>query len=257
MNIPPKWTVKSRAKSPYEAVQCTCVAPSGKVQYLYHPLWVILRDLVKFQRILKFCVKLKAYKPDKTELSNILWLMITTCIRTGGGASEDDHRGMTTLLRRNVVRIKGKTFLKFVGKSGIKHCIHVKDRRSQKFLKTQTSKPGAKNDRLFGESAGRLNSYVKTTFGKDFTCKDIRTCQANIQMVETLRGSRGLAPKQAIAEASKTAADLLGHTVAISKKNYVCEGIAAAFLRDPQKFHSSRDTHAVLKHCLREYLEPI
>lgn len=256
MNIPPKWTVKEKALSPYDAVQCTCVAPSGKVQYMYHPMWVILRDLIKFKRILKFCVKLKAYKPNKTELSGIIYLMINTCIRTGGGSSDDDHRGMMSLLRGNVDN-GSKIHIKFVGKSGIRHCIHVKDRRCQKFLKSLLSKPGKKTDNLFSESASTLNAYVKKTFGNDFTCKDIRTCQANIRMVEVLRQSSGLKPKQAIAEAREASAKLLGHSVAISKKNYVCEGIITSYVSNPKKFHASRDTNAVLKHCLKDYLEPI
>jgi len=257
MNVPPNWKIKEKSQSPYDAVQCTCVAPSGKIQYMYHPLWVLLRDLVKFKRILRFCVKLKAFKPNKTQLSGIIYLMINTCIRTGGGSGDDDHRGMMSLLRGNAVRKGSGVHLKFVGKSGIRHCIHVRDRRSREFLKSLLSKPGKNTDKLFTESASTLNAYVKKTFGNDFTCKDIRTCQANIRMVEMLRKSSGLEPKEAITQAREASAKLLGHSVAISKKNYVCEGIITAYTNNPKKFHSSRDTNAVLKHCLKEYLEPI
>jgi len=259
MNVPPDWKIRSRAKTPYEAIQATCVAKGGKVQYIYHPLWVILRDILKFERIMNLAIKLRDYKPDRSEASKVLWLMINTCVRTGNLGSPNDHRGMVSLRRENVVISKsGRMHLSFTGKSGIAHNIHVREAKCRHFLEARLQLPGKKSDKLFGVSADGLNKLVKEKLGKSFTCKDIRTCQANIRMVEVLceSGCRksGLTPKAAVAKASAESALLLGHTVAISKKNYVCSGIATSYLKNPKQFHRTRNYGAVLKRCLREYL---
>lgn len=255
ISVPPDWKIKSRAKTPYEPIQATCVAKGGKIQYIYHPLWVILRDILKFKRIMSLSAKLKNYRPDSSEVSQVLWLMIATCVRTGNSDSSNDHRGMVALLRKNVVKSKsGRIHLRFTGKSGIGHDIRVKDKKCREFLSKRLRLPGKKTDKLFSVSADQLNSHLKDRVGKSFTCKDIRTCQANIQMVEELCESSRMTPKEAIAQASKKAASLLGHTVAVSKKNYVCSGIAAAYLKNPAKFHRSRNQATLLKECLKEYL---
>jgi len=254
--IPPAWTLKHESKSPYDPIQRTMLDAKGKTQYQYHPLWIILSELVKFKRILSLCNKVYKFKPDITnEQSMLLGLMVKTCIRTGNEGPCDGNIGLVNLRRQNVLKSKKRLYLKFTGKSGVTHKIEIVDKSNLDFLKDKYSKTKNKTDKLFRTTAEELNDFVRKTWGKRFTCKDIRTCQANLALISSLKKSRGMNPKKAIIQAHEHSAHLLGHTVSISKKNYTCPGIDKMFIDNPNLFYKSKCDSKILKECLHEYLE--
>jgi len=246
--IPPCWKILRKAKSPYEHVQAVCEGAGGKIQYIYHPLWSIIRDFLKFHKMIKMCLKVKTYESDNSLLGNTLALMLQTCIRTGS-VENKKSLGLTTLTKKNIFINKKKLYLNFTGKSGVKHCIEITEPKLVKFIFLR-NKAVRGNQPLFGVSASELNVYIKNVWGSSFTCKDIRTCKANLEFIETLIKSREV-PGKALKEASEKSAELLGHTVAVSKKNYVFPELSEFYLEDPDKFKRARNSAKLLKSILK------
>jgi len=251
VGIPPNWKILRKAKSTYEHVQAVCEGAEGKIQYIYHPLWNIIRDFLKFEKMIKMCIKVKTYKSDNTLLGNTLELMLHTCIRTGSSENKE-ALGLTSLTKKNVLIEKKKLYLNFVGKSGVKHCIQIIDPKLIKFI-YERNKTVRGNQPLLGITASALNAYVKKVWGSAFTCKDIRTCKANLEFIDTLIKSREV-PKKALKEASEKSAELLGHTVAVSKKNYLFSELAEYYLEDPDKFKRARNSAKLLKSIIKSQL---
>ena len=256
MNIPPNWKVIKKAKSPYDSIQATCIAPNGKTQYIYHPLWVMLREVIKFKKLIGLTKALKKYRPENTEMGQILWLMFQTCIRTGNTLSGREHLGLVALKQKNLIVDPAGVFLEFVGKAGVHHNIRIVDRRSIKFLrKKKLTGMRSRNKRLFCVTDSNLNVYLKEQWGSDYTCKDIRTYQANIRLIETLMTRSEKTPRQHFESAVDQSAVLLGHTKSISKKNYLCSAIHEMYIQDPTVFYRARKSSSLLLQCLKHYFK--
>jgi len=247
VGIPPNWKVLRKAKNPYEPIQAVCEGAKGKIQYIYHPLWDVIRNFLKFHKMIKMCLKVKTFTNDNSLLGNTLSLMLHTCIRTGSSDNRTSL-GLTTLTKKNIFIDKNKLYLKFIGKSGVSHCIKITDPKLIKFIYSR-NKAVRGNQPLLGVSAASLNAYIKKEWGSTFTCKDIRTCKANLEFIEILINSREV-PKKALKEASEKSAELLGHTVAVSKKNYIFSELAGFYLEDPDKFKRARNSAKLLKSIL-------
>jgi DNA topoisomerase-1 len=58
LKIPPMWKSVEISEDPTEYLQVTGTDLSGKVQYIYHPLFISLTEFHKFNRIKQFCIKL-------------------------------------------------------------------------------------------------------------------------------------------------------------------------------------------------------
>ena len=251
MNIPPNWEVISKAKSPYDPIQVICKGSNNKIQYLYNPLWNILREVLKFKKMKSLTNVLVHYKPDNSDLGQLLWLMFSTCIRTGNNTNNSDHSGLLGLKQKNLIISKNKVFLKFIGKSGVKHCIAITDRKSKKFLKSK--KNTGKENKLFQTTGIQLNDYLKKLWGQRFSCKDIRTYQANVKLIEELMKKSNKTPKQHFEYSLQESAELLGHTKNVSKKSYICPSIKEVFLSETEKFKRARKSSSMLLYCLNHY----
>ena len=58
LNIPPKWINVNISNSDTDYLQATGNDSKGRVQYLYHPVWVTLSKLEKYNRLKLFAKKL-------------------------------------------------------------------------------------------------------------------------------------------------------------------------------------------------------
>lgn len=271
MAVPKKWTIVQQATDPLDPIRTVYKTASGKLQYIYHPYWILLTKILKYKKIKVLCGKINKFKPTSVShtkqhmLHNMIYLVLHTCIRMGNvdsGVSKDDHVGLVALTKKHLVVRNGGVKLEFTGKSGVKHCIGVTDVHCQKFLSYVAKSPGIhlfmyKRPGISGFSrvtADDLNTYIKSVWGGAYSCKDIRTCQANMRVVTELMSCRAKS-RDAIRRAHESAASLLGHSVSISKKNYICPGVVQMYRGDSELFLRARSSSKLLKLCIDCYLK--
>jgi len=272
MNIPPNWELIQRSKNPTDPIRATCKAPKGKVQYIYNPLWIVLAKVLKFKKLLKLCTKIRKFEilqnisdPKDNMLQHMINVVLHTCVRIGNdetGTSINEHAGLVSLTKKHLCFKGNNVYLEFIGKSGVKHHIIIKDKMCRKFLK-KCYNVNDKNIYLFKYlthngyhriSSNDINTYIKQIWGKDFSCKDIRTYQANIQLITSLIISEEKTTNQKIKKSIHSAANLLGHSDSICKKNYLCEHIIDMYKSDYNKFSKKKKPNTILCECLKDYL---
>ena len=272
MNIPPNWELIQRSKNLTDPIRATCKAPNGKVQYIYNPLWIVLAKILKFKKLLKLCNKINKFvimpnitNPKDDMLQHMINLVLHTCVRIGNdetGTSLNEHVGLVSLTKKHVCSKNNKVSLDFIGKSGVKHSIVVNDKLCRKFIR-KCYNVNDNNIYLFKYltpkgyhriSSNDINTYIKNIWGDDFSCKDIRTYQANIQLIKSLVHSNEKNTNQNIKKSINSAANLLGHSDSICKKNYLCEHIIDLYKTDPVLFNKRKKPNTLLSTCLKDYL---
>ena len=272
MNIPPNWELIHKSKNPTDPIRATCKAPKGKVQYIYNPLWIVLAKILKFKKLLKLCTKIRKFEilqnisdPKDNMLQNMINVVLHTCVRIGNdetGTSINEHAGLVSLTKKHLCFKGNNVSLEFIGKSGVKHNIIIKDKMCRKFFK-KCYKVNDKNIYLFKYltpngyhriSSNDINTYIKQIWGNDFSCKDIRTYQANIQLITSLIFSEEKTTNQNIKKSIHSAANLLGHSDSICKKNYLCEHIVEMYKTNHKMFSKKKKPNTILCECLKDYL---
>jgi DNA topoisomerase-1 len=253
--IPPAWTDVWICPIPLGHLQATGRDARGRKQYRYHPRWRSVRDANKYHRVLAFGKSLCAIRarvdadlsrpglPREKVLATVVRLLERSLIRVGNGeyVKQNGSYGLTTLRNRHV-RVAGETLhFAFRGKSGIRHCIDVHDRRLARVVRRLQELPGqelfqyeeADGARRSLDSAD-VNEYLRTISGQDFTAKDFRTWAGTVLMVCALREfatfqSQSQAKKNLVG-AIKTVAERLGNTVAVCRKCYVHPAVLDSYL---------------------------
>ena len=121
LRVPPAWTDVEISSDPTSYVQVTGKDVSGKVQYIYHPLFVTLTEYHKYSRLKEFCSRLhlltnriKSIKKrsinDRLYLIALMFrLMSKTHARIGNDnyIDDDDPKkssyGLTTLNSKHII----------------------------------------------------------------------------------------------------------------------------------------------------------
>ena len=130
--IPPAWQNVWICPSPDGHILATGIDERGRKQYIYHPKWRTLRDLIKFYRMIVFGAALPVIRKninanlDSSKLSHdkvlaaMLWILDNTYIRIGNDIyfQENESVGLTTLTDKNIVIAGSVVTLSFKGKSG-------------------------------------------------------------------------------------------------------------------------------------------
>jgi DNA topoisomerase-1 len=250
LKIPPNWTSVKVSKSPLDYLQATGYDAKGKIQYIYHPLFVELTNQDKFIRLKNFINafdKINAVlKKDKSLIAFLFKLLQKTYIRVGNDcyAKENKTYGLTTLEKRHfIIGSTGNEIeIKFNGKRSVSQKILIKDpyliRGLKMILNNHKNSPGT--TRIFEPiTAIDMNNYLKN-FNSEFTVKDFRTYYSNILFIEKLQSSStGTGTGTTTSLINKTydfVAEKLGHSKGISKKAYIYPGIAEKFIEDPGYF---------------------
>lgn len=273
LGIPPIWTDVKISDSPLSYLQVTG-EDGKKTQYIYHPLWVALGDIEKYQRLKFFCKKLpllekrikKDLKTPGTEsytLAILFTIMKKTHTRIGNECYAKDNKtyGLTTLEFRHL-RLCKKNLIKleFVGKKGVKQKIEFTDALCYTYLKKLRDARrvlGSSVDRIFSIDANRMNNYLRDAMGSEFSCKDFRTYGSNILFLQTLcaldEPKTKTESKKNINATYDVVAEKLGHTRAISKKSYVMPILAETYEEDPHRFCSTKRSD--IKKLMLEFTE--
>ncbi|MGV3654717.1 MAG: DNA topoisomerase IB [Noviherbaspirillum sp.] len=252
--IPPAWNDVWICPSRNGHLQAVGRDARGRKQYRYHARWRALRDEVKYGRMLSFGQALPRIRsqveadlalpglPREKILATIVTLLQATMMRIGNEeyARVNKSFGLTTLRNRHA-RIEGPVVeFQFRGKSGVRHCVRVNDRRLARIVRQTRDLPGQDLFQYAGEDAALhtvgsadVNEYLRAISGEDYTAKDFRTWYGTVLAALALR-SLGPADspaeaKKHVAQAVEAVARQLGNTAAICRKCYVHPAVLEAY----------------------------
>ncbi len=254
LRIPPAWDdvwICARASG---HLQATGRDARGRKQYRYHPDWSETRNQTKYYRMVQFGEALPALReridadlgqrglPREKVLATILRLMELTFIRVGNKeyARANKSYGLTTL-RDKHVSVEGATIhFHFVGKSGQKHAIDVRDRRLARIVKQCRDITGYELFQYYDEDgtrqavgSGDVNDYLREVTGVEYSAKDFRTWGGSVMAAAILSAMDAAesetARKRNVVEAVKQVAATLGNRPATCRKYYVHPAVLEAY----------------------------
>jgi DNA topoisomerase-1 len=256
--IPPAWQEVWICPNGKGHILATGIDDKGRKQYIYHPKWRTMRDLIKFYRMIIFARALpKIRRTIDANLSRrtldrdkvigvMLWLLDNTYLRIGNELyfSENDSVGLTTLSDKNLVVAGPVTTLSFRGKSGKDHQITFDDARIARIIEALINVRGP---RLFRYREGAayqnieaplVNAYLHDITGEHVSAKDFRTWGGTLMAFNHLVVSDDKTPKpeKVVIEAVDAAANVLGNTRTVAKSSYIHPDILNAY--GEKNFHT-------------------
>jgi DNA topoisomerase-1 len=263
LHIPPNWTNINISTRDTDYLQVTGNDTKGRTQYIYHPVWVELAKIEKYERMKLFTTKVEIIKKringilskkmDLTSKEYIIALlfriMLLTHSRVGNDqyAEENNTYGLTTLLKKHVKINGSNVILSFLGKKSIKQELKFIDPVSARILTELIKIPGPRLFKTKFEEHIRsldMNNYLHEITGVEITCKDFRTYSSNNLFIKILCSKpipiTQSEIKRTINQCYDEVAEYLGHTRAVSKSSYVMPIIAENYARSPQLFVKSK-----------------
>jgi DNA topoisomerase-1 len=274
--IPPAWTDVWVCPAANGHIQATGRDARGRKQHRYHPRWREVRDEAKYHRVLAFARALPRLRarvqedlaqgglPRTKVLAAVVRLLETTLIRVGNEeyARDNGSFGLTTLRERHA-EVNGHTVtFTFRGKSGVRHCVDVSDRRLARVVRRCQELPG---EELFqyvnGDGVTRdvtsddVNGYLREAAGEEFTAKDFRTWAATVLAARALQEFESFdsdaQAKRYVVAAIESVAKRLGNTTSVCRKCYVHPAVVDAYLDGTLLQSLRRRVEAELKGDLR------
>ena len=244
--IPPAWKNVWICMLENGHLQVTGLDIKQRKQYIYHPVWIALRNQTKFYRMIQFAYALPEIRmnlekdlalhglKERKVLATVVSLMERTSIRIGNEVYEKLYGsyGLTTLKDRHFKGTSSKLRFTFKGKKGIKHDITFTNKKLARIVQQCKEIPGKELFQYYDEEgkhypidSGMVNDYIKEISGHDFTAKDFRTWSGTVNAFIALN-ELGMADteterKKIIVSALDKVACLLGNTRAVCKKYYV------------------------------------
>jgi DNA topoisomerase-1 len=235
-------------------MQATGKDARGRKQYRYHPRFREIRDESKFDKMIAFGHALpdihrrldedlsKRGFPREKVLATVVALLEKSLVRVGNEeyAKENKHYGLTTLRNRHV-KIEGSEIkFSFLGKSGVKHRISLRDRKLARVVKNLQELPGQvlfqyldDEKNLCKVTSNDVNSYLKEISGQDFTAKDFRTWAGTVLAItrlleqEPANSKKGV--KSTVSKVIKEVAQELGNTPSVCRKCYIHPAVLEQF----------------------------
>lgn len=253
--IPPAWTDVWICPDANGHLQATGRDARGRKQHRYHPRWRAVRDESKYGRMIAFAQALPRLRqrvrrdlarrglPRAKVLATVVRLLETTLIRVGNDeyARQNHSFGLTTLRDEHAAVRGAKVTFCFRGKSGVRRCLDLEDRRLARIVKACQDLPGQELFQYLDEDDGvhdvgseDVNEYLRSATGQDFTAKDFRTWAGTVLAARALQefqafDSKAQAKRQIVA-AIERVAKRLGNTAAVCRKCYVHPAILDSYL---------------------------
>ena len=194
--IPPAWRdvwISPRATA---KLQATGVDKAGRVQYLYHPEFRAQQEQAKYNRLIQFAERLPDLRAamsehmdrdglDRERVSAIAIRLINRAwFRVGSEryAKQSKTFGITTLSKHHVSVRGHRVAFHFRTKHGVVVRTALVDAEIAAAIEELLALPGGRRlfryewqAALFTLTGKRLNDYIRTYLGDDFTAKDFRT----------------------------------------------------------------------------------
>jgi DNA topoisomerase I len=253
--IPPAWKDVCISPSPTAKVQATGIDAAGRRQYLYHAEYRAQQEQAKYDKLIRFAERLPDLRAamaehmdhdalDRQRVSAVATRLINRAwFRVGGEryAKESKTFGITTLTRRHV-RVRGnKVAFHFRAKHRVLVRTTLVDAEIAAAVKELLALPG--RGRLFryeedGErynlTGQRLNGYIRTYLGDEFTAKDFRTwggtLTAAIAFAERGPVDSAAEQKRVVAAVMRRVGEELGNTAAVARSSYVSPAVVEQYL---------------------------
>ena len=252
--IPPAWQDVWICPSENGHIQATGRDARNRKQYIYHHLWVSVRDANKFARMKAFGRALPSIRrrvandlalpgiPREKVIATVVRLLDTTLIRVGNKeyARENGSFGLTTLRSRHVGVNGSEIQFAFRGKGGIAHRVTVAEPKLARVVRRLLDLPGQELFR-YVDAEGTLrpidsadvNDYLRSLTDRDFTAKDFRTWYATHAALRGLERCAYESSSQAKREVKRVLCEVakkLGNTPTICRKSYVHPVVIETFL---------------------------
>ncbi len=251
--IPPAWRDVWICPVTRGHLQATGRDAKGRKQYRYHDRWREVRDADKFSKLLDFGDHLDALRkkveadlagtaPTKTRiLALVIQLLDETLIRVGNEeyAAVNESFGLTTLRNKHAAVDGADLMLRFVGKSGVEHDVHLHDRKLASLVKRCHELGGHElfsyrdGDEVHSISSTDVNEWLHTVVGPDTSAKTFRTWGASALVVEHLATADvpddDTEANGRILTAIEVAAERLRNTRAVCRQSYVHPAVLDAY----------------------------
>ncbi|PLS81355.1 DNA topoisomerase I [Candidatus Saccharibacteria bacterium] len=250
--IPPAWQNVWICPGLDGHILATGTDEKGRKQYIYHPQWRTMRDLIKFYRMMLFGTSLpRIRKSINTHLQRdghdfyrviaaMLWIMDSTYIRVGNETyfQQNDSVGLTTLTDYNIITDGSMVAIGFNGKSGVEQHITFENPTVAKIVAESKDITG---DRLFqyldangqrhAVTSTDINKYLHEITGVAVSAKDFRTWGGTLAAFTHLIANQYTDKKtnKVMIEAVDAAAGVLGNTRSVAKSSYVHPHILEAY----------------------------
>jgi DNA topoisomerase-1 len=253
--IPPAWKDVWISASASSKLQATGVDGAGRKQYLYHPSFRAQREQEKFDKLIRFAEGLPDLREamaehmdndllDRDRVSAIATRLINRGwfrVGTERYAKESKTFGITTL-RKNHVTVRGhRIAFHFRGKHRSEIRTTLVDSELAESVKELLALP--RGSRLFryewdgglcALTGAKLNEYVRTNLGEDFTAKDFRTwggtLLAAIALAEHGPAESEAEAKRAVTAVMRRVGEQLGNTPAVARGSYVSPAVIDQYL---------------------------
>jgi DNA topoisomerase-1 len=256
--IPPAWTAVWIAPSADAHLQATGFDRRGRKQYRYHPAWREERDQLKFHDMEAFGraqprlrKRIEDGLADEHEplghrrvLALSLRLLDIGLLRVGSDryARENQHYGLTTLLREQVTVGPNQAVFDYVGKAGKRQRLAVADAKSLDVLAALKRRRKGPRELLVFRADRTwtrihredVNNFLRAESGGPFSAKEYRTWNATVIAAATL-AALDPRPSRAATVASGAVAAALGNTPTVARQSYI----------DPRVFERFNDGHAI------------
>jgi DNA topoisomerase I len=252
--IPPAWRDVWINPSARANLQATGVDAAGRTQYLYHPEYRARQEAAKYAKLIRFAEALPGLREAMAvhsvvdglseervasiavRLINLGWFRVGT----DRYAKTSRTFGITTL-RKSHVSVRGSRIsFRYRGKHSIMIRSAIVDPELASAMRELLAQPGA---RLFqfetdaGRSnldSRRLNGYIRTYLGEEFTAKDFRTWGGTL-LAAIEFGERDLPQSEAeakrrVAAVMRKVGEKLGNTPAVARSSYVSPAVVEQYL---------------------------
>jgi DNA topoisomerase-1 len=266
LTIPPAWKDVWIAPSARTKLQATGVDAAGRKQYLYHPQYRARQEQAKYDKLIRFAEKLPQLRavmsehmgldgmPEEKVAAVAVRLINLGWFRVGSDRYAKSSRtyGITTL-RKSHVSVRGSRIsFRFRGKHSILIHSAIVDPELAAAMKELLAQPGA---RLFKfEVDGgycnldqrRLNSYIRTHLGEEFTAKDFRTwggtLTAAVELAQHAPPESEAEAKRRLGKVMQKVGEKLGNTAAVARSSYVSPAVVEQYL-DGRTIEDFRPRH--------------
>jgi len=253
--IPPAWKDVWISPRPGAKLQATGVDAAGRRQYLYHPDFRARQEQAKYDKLILFAERLPELRKAMMEhmsydcldvdrvsavavrLINLAWF------RVGSEryARASKTFGITTLTKRHVSVSGKRVYFSFRGKGNVPVRRIILDLELAAAIRELRALPGGRRlfryqleDGLYNLTGRRLNEYLGTYLGPEFTAKDFRTwggtLQAAISFAERGVPESEAEAKRVVAAVMRKVGERLGNTPAVARASYVSPAVVEQYL---------------------------
>lgn len=237
--IPPAWTKVWICSNPDGHILATGEDIRGRKQYIYHPRWRAIRDLLNFYRLLLFAehlAEIRTYVNHQLNrrtldrdrvIATMIRIIDESYIRIGNEsyAEENDSYGLTTLTRKHVQVHGAEVSFNFPAKSNKEWDNTITDAKVARVLEKLAAKRSTRLFTMDGKAidSDDINSVLHQITGEHITAKNFRTwggTLAAFSYLEDRLESERAAAKEVVA-AIDEAAEALGNTRTVARAHYV------------------------------------